>query len=40
MDLNEEHWRDIWGSGALFARKFNMQPGETERYLQELEENL
>ncbi len=40
MNLTEEHWGGIWDSDALFARKFNMQPGETERYLQKLEENL
>lgn len=40
MDLPESVWPELWKSPALFGRKFSMQPGETERYLQKLEENL
>ena len=40
MDLQEDSWPELWASGALFARKFSMSPGETTRYLQKLEESL
>ena len=32
-DLTEEEWPQVRESGALFARKFAMDPGDTERYL-------
>ena len=32
-DLTEEEWPQVWSSGCLFARKFCLEPGETERYL-------
>ena len=32
-DLVEEEWRQVWSSNCLIARKFLMEPGETERYL-------
>lgn len=35
-DLVPEEWPQVWESGNLFARKFAMEPGETERYLAEL----
>jgi hypothetical protein len=38
MDLQPEHWAEVWESGALFARKFAMEPGQTELYLQNLEQ--
>lgn len=37
MELQPEHWPEVWQSGAFFARKFQMNPGETEKYLQQLE---
>ena len=37
MDLQPEHWGEAWGSGALFARKFTLAPGQIELYLQQLE---
>lgn len=40
MDLQPEHWAEAWESGALFARKFAMEPGQTERYLQNLEQMI
>ena len=39
VDLQEEHWAEMWNSDAFFARKFSMQPGETRRYLQKLEKS-
>lgn len=36
-DLQRENWSEIRQSGAFFARKFNLRPGETKEYLQELE---
>ena len=38
MDLQPEHWAEAWESGALFARKFALEPGQTELYLQNLEQ--
>ena len=38
MDLQPEHWTEAWESGALFARKFALEPGQTELYLQNLEQ--
>ncbi len=32
-DLVEEEWPQVWSSNCLIARKFLMEPGETERYL-------
>ena len=40
MDFGPEHWEEVRQSGAFFARKFTMQPGETEVYLQQLEKSL
>ena len=39
-DIQPEHWSEVWESGALFARKFNMKQGETTTYLNELEKNM
>ena len=40
MDLQPEHWPEIRQSGAFFARKFSLNPGETEAYLENLEKIL
>lgn len=36
-DLVEEEWPQVWSSNCLIARKFLMEPGETERYLAALD---
>lgn len=33
-DLVPDEWPQVWASGCLFSRKFAMEPGETERYLE------
>lgn len=37
LELQREHWAELWQSGAYFGRKFSMEPGATEAYLQSLE---
>lgn len=32
-DIVEEEWPQVWASDCFLARKFLMEPGETERYL-------
>lgn len=40
IDIQPEHWAEVWNSGALFARKFRMVSGQIRLYLQNMERRL